>query len=185
MAGPRSALEDERRELERDREFLRAVADASPNLLVVIDDTATVAGNSVNKGFERAIGWTEQEMLGRSLLDLFAPEDRDVALLGVAAALNGLEPMERVGRWRTRAGVAESLTNVAKYAQASEATVCVRRHDGRVLVEVSDDGVGGADVGKGSGLRGLADRVAALGGTLVLESVQGDGTRIRAEISAA
>ena len=81
--------------------------------------------------------------------------------------------------------VAESLTNVAKYAQASEATVCVRRHDGRVLVEVSDDGVGGADVGKGSGLRGLADRVAALGGTLVLESVQGEGTRIRAEISAA
>jgi signal transduction histidine kinase len=78
--------------------------------------------------------------------------------------------------------VSEALANVAKYARASEARVAVRRVDGRVTVEVADDGVGGADAAGGSGLRGLADRVAALDGTLSLDSPPGDGTRLRAEI---
>ena len=78
--------------------------------------------------------------------------------------------------------VSEALTNVAKYAEASSARVSVSRDDGRVVVEVADDGVGGADVGAGSGLRGLADRVGALNGTLTVESPRGRGTRIRAEI---
>jgi signal transduction histidine kinase len=78
--------------------------------------------------------------------------------------------------------VSEALANVAKYAQASSATVRVRRSDGRVLVDVMDDGVGGADAARGSGLRGLADRVAALDGTLSLESPPGRGTRLHAEI---
>ena len=78
--------------------------------------------------------------------------------------------------------VSEALANVAKYAQASEATVAVRRANGRVTVEVADDGVGGADAGQGSGLRGLADRVAALDGTLSVESPAGHGTRLRVEI---
>ena len=78
--------------------------------------------------------------------------------------------------------VSEALANVAKYAQASEATVAVRRTDGRVMVDVTDDGVGGADVTRGSGLRGLADRVAALDGTLSLESPAGGGTQLHAEI---
>jgi PAS domain S-box-containing protein len=78
--------------------------------------------------------------------------------------------------------VAESLTNVTKYARASEAAVEVTRDDGRVVVTVTDDGVGGADPRSGSGLRGLADRVAALDGVLVVESAAGSGTRIRAEI---
>ena len=78
--------------------------------------------------------------------------------------------------------VSEALTNVAKYAHASAATVAVRRADGQVTVEITDDGVGGADAGNGSGLRGLADRVAALDGTLTLESKPGHGTRIRVEI---
>jgi signal transduction histidine kinase len=78
--------------------------------------------------------------------------------------------------------VSEALANVAKYAQAGEARVAVRRSNGRVVVEVSDDGVGGADTTAGSGLRGLADRVAALDGTLSLHSPPGDGTRLRAEI---
>ena len=69
--------------------------------------------------------------------------------------------------------VSEALANVAKYAQATEAAVAVRRTDGRVTVDVTDDGVGGADVARGSGLRGLADRVAALDGTLSLESPVG------------
>jgi signal transduction histidine kinase len=78
--------------------------------------------------------------------------------------------------------VSEALTNVAKYAKATEASVAVRRVNGRVTVEVADDGVGGADASRGSGLRGLADRVAALDGTLTLESPPGRGTRLRAEI---
>jgi signal transduction histidine kinase len=78
--------------------------------------------------------------------------------------------------------VSEALANVAKYAEATHATVAVRRVDSRVTVEVSDDGVGGADAAHGSGLRGLADRVAALDGTLSLESPAGRGTRLRAEI---
>jgi signal transduction histidine kinase len=77
---------------------------------------------------------------------------------------------------------AEALTNVAKYAHATRASVTVRRANGRVLVEVADDGVGGADTAAGSGLRGLADRVAALDGRLELESPAGAGTRLRAEI---
>jgi signal transduction histidine kinase len=78
--------------------------------------------------------------------------------------------------------VAEALTNVAKYAQASGATVTITVGGGRVAVEVSDDGIGGADVAAGSGLRGLSDRVAALDGRLELHSPPGKGTRLRAEI---
>ena len=78
--------------------------------------------------------------------------------------------------------VAEALTNVAKYARASSAAVAVAVAGGRVRVEVSDDGVGGADVAGGSGLRGLSDRVAALDGRLELVSPMGGGTTLRAEI---
>jgi signal transduction histidine kinase len=78
--------------------------------------------------------------------------------------------------------VSEALANVAKYARASEAKVAVRRVNGHVTVDVVDDGVGGADASGGSGLRGLADRVAALDGTLSLESPAGHGTRLHAEI---
>jgi signal transduction histidine kinase len=81
--------------------------------------------------------------------------------------------------------VAEGLANVAKYARATQASVAVRREDDRVTIEVADDGVGGADTANGSGLRGLADRVAALDGTLTLESPAGRGTQLRAEIPVA
>jgi signal transduction histidine kinase len=80
--------------------------------------------------------------------------------------------------------VAEALTNVAKYAQATRASVVVRRSNGRVTVEVLDDGVGGANAERGSGLRGLIDRVSALDGTLSLESPAGHGTRVHADIPA-
>jgi signal transduction histidine kinase len=78
--------------------------------------------------------------------------------------------------------VAEALTNVVKYANASQARVSVSRSNGHAVVEVADDGVGGADPGRGSGLRGLADRISALDGTLVLTSPEGAGTLLRAEI---
>ena len=79
--------------------------------------------------------------------------------------------------------VAEALTNVAKYARATSASVCVREQDGGLRVEIADDGVGGAECGPGSGLSGLADRVEALGGRLVIESPRGQGTRIHAELA--
>ncbi len=78
--------------------------------------------------------------------------------------------------------ISEGLTNVSKYAHAARATVRVERVDGRLLVEVPDDGVGGADAGGGSGLRGLSDRVAALSGTLEVSSPPGHGTRLRAQL---
>ena len=78
--------------------------------------------------------------------------------------------------------VAEALTNVTKYADASDVRVHVFRDDERAHVEVRDDGVGGAQEERGSGLRGLADRVEALGGALWITSPEGEGTTLLAEI---
>jgi signal transduction histidine kinase len=75
---------------------------------------------------------------------------------------------------------AEALTNIIKYAGASQALVRVTRDAGRAVIEVVDDGSGGADPARGSGLRGLADRVEALDGRLDVVSPRGGGTRIRA-----
>jgi signal transduction histidine kinase len=77
---------------------------------------------------------------------------------------------------------AEALTNIAKYAQASQAAVNVERRTDVAIVDVWDDGVGGADPARGSGLRGLADRVEALQGRLRVESPPGGGTRLLAEL---
>jgi signal transduction histidine kinase len=78
--------------------------------------------------------------------------------------------------------VAEALTNVVKYAQANRALVDIRRRNDDLWVTVSDDGVGGASIGAGSGLRGLQDRVAAVGGTLTVASAPGRGTRLTARL---
>jgi signal transduction histidine kinase len=119
---------------------------------------------------------------------------------GLTAALKGLAgrspvPVELVGTPRDRLPsavesavyfvVAEALTNVARYAEARTATVSVLRSNGHVDVEVSDDGVGGADADHGSGLRGLSDRVAALDGRLELSSREDEGTTVRARIPCA
>jgi signal transduction histidine kinase len=81
--------------------------------------------------------------------------------------------------------VSEALTNVAKHAHATGATVSVAVERGAVSVEVADDGVGGVDLGDGSGLQGLADRAAALGGAVQLESPAGGGTRVSARLPVA
>jgi PAS domain S-box-containing protein len=78
--------------------------------------------------------------------------------------------------------VSEALANVAKYAEASSVAVSIASVNGHAVVEIADDGRGGADPAKGSGLRGLVDRVEALDGRLHVESPAGEGTRIRAEI---
>jgi signal transduction histidine kinase len=78
--------------------------------------------------------------------------------------------------------VSESLANIGKHANATAATVAVAQSNGQVVIEVVDDGSGGADTERGSGLRGLADRVEALEGNLRVWSPRGGGTRLRAEI---
>jgi signal transduction histidine kinase len=79
--------------------------------------------------------------------------------------------------------VAEALTNAAKHSGCSYVNVSVQIENGSATVEVHDDGVGGADPSAGSGLRGLADRVSALGGRLEIESPAGEGTTVRARIA--
>lgn len=116
---------------------------------------------------------------------------------GLAAALGGLAerspvpveiaaaPDERLPMPVESAAyfvVAESLTNVARYAGAGLATVRVERRNGALEVEVSDDGTGGADPDAGTGLRGLADRVAALDGSFDVRSEPGAGTTVEARI---
>ncbi|HEV2258779.1 MAG TPA: histidine kinase [Streptosporangiaceae bacterium] len=78
--------------------------------------------------------------------------------------------------------VSEALANVAKHAMAGAAQVTIRRPPGRLVVEVSDDGAGGARAEGGSGLRGLADRVASAGGVLRVDSPPGGGTRLEADL---
>ncbi len=81
--------------------------------------------------------------------------------------------------------VAEGLTNVARYARATAARVSIRVEDGAAKVDVRDDGVGGASVDGGTGLRGLVDRLAALDGTLAVGDAGGRGTALHAEIPLA
>lgn len=78
--------------------------------------------------------------------------------------------------------ISEALANVMKYSRATKATVRVRGLDDHLSIEVDDDGIGGADPRSGSGLRGLADRLAALDGTIAVVSPPGGGTRISAQI---
>jgi signal transduction histidine kinase len=80
---------------------------------------------------------------------------------------------------------AEALTNVAKYARASIATVTLRGNDECAEITIADDGIGGASPARGSGLRGLADRVEALGGHLTVTSVPSNGTTVSARIPIA
>ncbi|HYY31988.1 MAG TPA: PAS domain-containing protein [Gaiellaceae bacterium] len=117
---------------------------------------------------ERGLAAALETLAGKAPIrvDVRAPEDRLP------------EPVEAAAYYV----VSEALANVAKYAEASAVEVSVTRMNGRAIVEVADDGVGGADPMRGSGLRGLADRVEALDGVLRVESAPGAGTRIRAEI---
>jgi signal transduction histidine kinase len=78
--------------------------------------------------------------------------------------------------------MSEALANAAKHAQASRIDISVAPRDGRLLLSIRDDGVGGADRSRGSGIIGLTDRVEALGGSISVESPPGEGTRITAEL---
>jgi signal transduction histidine kinase len=111
---------------------------------------------------------------------------------GLHAALNSIASRSRIpvavvaptGRYASHVEaaayfvVAEGLANVAKHSQATSAQVHVRESTSQLLVTVEDDGIGGVDIGGGTGLRGLEDRAEALGGHLVVESIPGHGTSL-------
>jgi len=144
------------------------------------DEMCAVAGRGLFRGWgsdelsAEGIGFSLFEMPALAVLVERSP---------VPAALSG-----RVDRLPAPVEAAfffvcsEALANVAKHAAASSVSIAVREQRGRVVVAVADNGVGGADVSRGSGLRGLTDRVVALGGTLLVESTLGMGTRVVAEI---
>jgi GAF domain-containing protein len=98
--------------------------------------------------------------------------------MDVSTTVRLAEPVEVAGYYV----VSEALANAAKHSQATRIEVTLRKRRGRVVLRVRDDGVGGADPGRGSGLVGLADRVEALGGSISVDSRAGAGTEIRAEL---
>ena len=79
----------------------------------------------------------------------------------------------------------EALTNSVKHAQATRATVVAERHNGSLVLRITDDGVGGATAAPRSGLAGITDRVAALGGSVSVSSPPGEGTAVVAELPCA
>jgi signal transduction histidine kinase len=192
-----AAGDAERRRIERD------LHDGAQQRLVALSLTLRMAEARAGKGDPEA-----QELI-RSAgeeANLALKELRDLARgihpailtnRGLAAALDDLAgratvpvdvvaaPSERLPDQVEAAAyfvVSECLANVGKHAQASSATVSVRAEDGQLLVEVRDDGAGGADAENGHGIQGLQDRVGALGGTLAVESPPGAGTRVLATI---
>ncbi len=109
--------------------------------------------------------------------------DRTPIKVTLAAAPTGRLPPEIEGA--AYFVVCEALANTVKHADATSVTISAVSRNGSLVVEVSDDGVGGADIATGTGLRGLADRVEAHGGSLQVESAPGHGTRVIGELPCA
>ena len=187
----------ERRRLERN------LHDGAQQRLVSVALCLTVVGNQLENDppAAREMLSSAQEELARGLADLreLARGIHPAVLTehGLGPALDSLlarapipveiveMPEERLAPTVEAAAyyvVAEAIANVGKYARASVATVGVSRSNTRATVTVSDDGVGGADPARGTGLHGLAARVESLNGRLHVNSPRGQGTRIRAEI---
>jgi signal transduction histidine kinase len=190
------AAQSERRRLERD------LHDGAQQRLVALSLELGLLGERLDSDREtsRALEQARDELAG-SLQELrelargihpavVAGHGLEVALESLAARapvsvrltvdLDGRlpEPVEVAAYYL----VSEGLTNVAKHAWAARAKVDLTRANGELVVEIVDDGVGGANTDGGSGIRGLADRVEALGGRLRVWSPSGGGTRVRAEI---
>jgi signal transduction histidine kinase len=169
---------------------------AERHLTTVADSLVGVdpAGSESGAGLVRARAVLSQTLADvRSIAAGLYPSalvDEDLA--GAVASLTALSPVQvetsiAVGKFDPAVEsaayfvCAEALANIAKHARASAASVTISEEKRRLRIVVADDGVGGANR-SGSGLRGLADRVEALGGSLRLQSPAGGGTRISAEI---
>ncbi len=191
-----AAANDERRRIERD------LHDGAQQRLVSIGLTLRHAQHELRLASPRRAGQTlngavaeltvaidELRELARGLppsqLDGgLAPAFHELARRApVPVEVDG--PGERFGRDVEAAAYfigCEGLTNAVKHAHATKIFLTAGRRDHRLVVSIADDGIGGAIVGQGSGLRGLSDRVAALGGTLRIESAPGAGTTLTAEL---
>lgn len=153
-------------------------------------DTTGAAEILAGASEELALALEELRELARGIHPaLLTDRGLDAALEGLAA--RSLLPIEldRLGRRLPESieaaayyVVSESVANAVKHAKATAVTVALEAVNGHVVIDVSDDGVGGADAAGGSGLRGLADRLSALDGRLSVESPPGQGTRVVAEI---
>ena len=193
-----SAQDEERRRLERD------LHDGAQQRLVSISVVLRLARSLTNGEADRALGERidqTAEELDRALNELreFARGIHPTILTerGLVPALQSLAERSTVPATvdadidaRLPAAVeatayfvaSEALANVGKYSKASRVAIRAAMDDGELTVEVTDDGIGGADPSRGSGLRGLDDRVAAVDGTLEVESPPGSGTRLAARI---
>ena len=166
------ALRLARRQLGEDGEVGGLLEDASTELAGALDELRELArGIYPVLLTDSGLGPALQSLADRSPV-------RAVLTAAPAGRLSG--PVEQTCYFV----VSEALANAVKHAAAGEISIGVREHAGQVAVEVSDDGVGGADP-RGSGLRGLTDRVAALGGLLRVDSPAGGGTRVIAELPCA
>jgi signal transduction histidine kinase len=156
--------------LKEDERNLPLIEDMAGKLQAALEDLRELA-RGIHPAIltERGIGPAVDALAARSPIPVETTVQLDERLSG---------PIEAA----TYFLVAEALTNVAKYAQATHAVVFVTRERETVQVVVRDDGVGGASLDKGTGLRGLADRVGALDGTLTIDSPVGGGTQIVATI---
>jgi signal transduction histidine kinase len=152
----RARLDQARREIATSLEELRAVAHGI--------HPAVVSGHGLQVALEQLVARAPVPVQLSVTIEGRLPEPVEVAVFYV---------------------VSESLANIGKHAGATRAAVEVDRTGDHVVLEVMDDGVGGADTERGTGLRGLADRVEALEGRLRVWSPVGGGTRLRAEIPCA
>ena len=158
----------------------KAGEDIDPELAASLDEASTEARAALAELRELARGIHPQILtaagLGPAIESLAAKSPIDVHV--------DVEP----GRYDPAIegamyfAVSEALANVAKYARAEHATVRASWTDGSLAVEVADDGIGGADARRGSGLKGLVDRLAALDGSLEVVSPAGGGTRLLARV---
>jgi signal transduction histidine kinase len=190
-----NAGDAERRRLERDLHDGAQARLVSVNLLLgrvrlLVEDQAEAAAMLDRAQSELRTGLAELRELARGIHPavlvhrglepaITALASRSPVPVAVQADEERLPPPVEIAAYFV---VSEALTNVAKYAQASSASVSVRRDDDVLRVDIADDGVGGADAAGGSGLRGLADRVEALGGHLLVTSPPAAGTVIVAEL---
>jgi signal transduction histidine kinase len=192
------AVDDARRRLEHDlrdgaQQRLNAVGSILRSARAGLDpavkpDLARTLEQAID---ELDVGVDELRSLARGLHPAILTDEGLVAALGALAgragiavrlradSLGALPPAVESAAYFV---VSEALTNVVKHAHASQAQVALQRNASSVLVEVSDDGAGGATLDAGTGLRGLSDRVAALGGRLRLVSPVRGGTLLRAEL---
>ncbi|HEX5826777.1 MAG TPA: histidine kinase [Candidatus Limnocylindrales bacterium] len=196
------AADTERRRLERDlhdgaqqrlvgvaldvrRARARLPDGAEPALVAALEDAATDVSLAIAELRELARGIHPSILteggLGPALESLAARSRIPVDLADELAGARFSPSVEATAYFVA----AEGLTNAAKAADAAEVRVRAARRDALLEVEVIDDGVGGADPARGSGLRGLEDRITAIGGTLRIESEPGHGTRLLARLPVA